>query len=101
MHIGRPPCTYPSEIHRRDPTILHDWNAVIGLIASLVNTHCEGKELAYPVSFIDDPASHTMTVMDVYQEDFEAYFRSLRIGTGLYPYLPPYTLPSDANPIQR
>jgi FtsP/CotA-like multicopper oxidase with cupredoxin domain len=62
-----------------------------GLFGALI---VKEKDLTYPISFIDDPASHTLTVMDWYQDDYEAYFRRLRADLGVFPNLPPFTVPT-------
>ena len=54
-------------------------------------------DLNYPISFIDDPGSHTMTVMDWYERDEEVFFRTARFGLREFPDLPPNVFPSDLN----
>ena len=66
-----------------------------GLFGALI---VREKEINYLISFIDDPASHTVTVMDWYDRDPEVLFRTLRFGGGRYPDLPINVLPSDLNP---
>ena len=56
------------------------------------------KEIKYPVSFIDNPASHTITVMDWYRQDPEEFFQHKKIAVGWLIGLPPFTAPSDLNP---
>ena len=65
-----------------------------GLFGALI---VKEKAIQYPVSFIDDPAQHTVTVMDWFDQDAEVHFRNLRFGLGRYPELPPNVLPSDLN----
>ena len=38
---------------------------------------------------------YTLTVMDWFQQNAEEHFRQIRVGAGVYPELPLYTLPSD------
>ena len=56
------------------------------------------KQINYPISFIDYPASHTITVMDWYQQDPEEFFRHIKFGMGWIVDLPPFTAPSDLDP---
>ena len=64
-----------------------------GLFGALI---VRKKEINYPISFIDDPASHTVTVIDWFEREVEVIFRTLRFGVGQFP-----DLPSDLNPIAR
>lgn len=57
------------------------------------------KELSYPIEFEDDPAVHTLTIMDWYQEDFESLFLRERFAVGSYPDLPYFTAPSPPTKI--
>ena len=66
-----------------------------GLFGALI---VREKEINYPIPFIDDPASHTVTVMDWYDRDPEDMFRTLRFRVGQYPDLALNVLPSDLNP---
>ena len=66
-----------------------------GLFGALI---VREKEIKYPISFIDDPASHTVTVMDWFERDPEEQFRILRFNVGRFPDLPRNVLPSDLNP---
>ena len=59
------------------------------------------NEINYPIAFKDDPASHTMTIMDWYERDKEVFFRTLRFAVAQYPSLPPYVFPSDVNAADR
>ena len=52
------------------------------------------KQISYPLSFVDDPASHTITVMDWFQEDFERLILSTIHSIGKYPSLLPLEVPS-------
>jgi FtsP/CotA-like multicopper oxidase with cupredoxin domain len=40
------------------------------------------KGIKYPVSFIDNPASHTIMVMDWYRQDPEEFFQHKKIAVG-------------------
>ena len=62
-----------------------------GLFGALI---VKEKQLTYPISFVDEPALHTVTVMDWYRDDFESFFRRERFGIGSYPDLPFFTVPS-------
>ena len=68
-----------------------------GLFGALIVR--EKENINYPISFIDDPASHTVTVMDWFLESFEDFFRSQRFGIGAYPHLQIYELPPGPTPI--
>ena len=52
------------------------------------------KDLTYPIQFEDDPAAHTLTVMDWYRDDFDFFFRRERFATGNNPDLPYFTVPT-------
>ena len=70
-----------------------------GLFGALI---VKEKEIEYPLTpFVDDPASHTVLIMDWYQRDKEEFFRSLRFSVGQYPDLPTYAVASDLNPSNR
>lgn len=66
-----------------------------GLFGALI---VKEKELKYPLSFIDDPANHTINLMDWYQIDVDNFIRTENFGIGAFPNLPPYTIPSDTHP---
>ena len=55
------------------------------------------NNLNYSLSFIDDPASHTMTIMDWYERYEEVFFRTARFGLREFPDLPPNVFPSELN----
>ena len=40
------------------------------------------REIKYYVSFVDDPASHTLSLMDWYEREAEVFFRNVRFGVG-------------------
>ena len=66
-----------------------------GLFGALI---VKEKEMEYPIPFIDDPASHTVSLMDWYERDGEASFKTLRFSLGQFPDLPPNVFPSDLHP---
>ena len=68
-----------------------------GLFGALIVR--EKENINYPISFIDDPTSHTVTVMDWFLESFEDFFRSQRFGIGAYPHLQIYELPPGPTPL--
>ena len=68
-----------------------------GLFGALI---VKEKEMNYPVSFVDDPASHTVSLMDWYERDSEVFFHTLRFSLGQFPDLPINVLPSDLNGAQ-
>ena len=68
-----------------------------GLFGALI---VKEKELNYSISFVDDPANYTLTLIDWFRDDFNVFFRHERFAIGLYPDLPPYTVPSDEHPAQ-
>ena len=41
---------------------------------------------------------YTLTLIDWFRDDFEAFFRRERFRIGSYPDLRPYTIPSDTHP---
>ena len=62
-----------------------------GLFGAIV---VKEKELSYLLEFVDDPASHTMTLMDWTQEDFDEFILKFLFSVGVYLDLPPFTVPS-------
>ena len=49
----------------------------------------------HPIPFTDDPAHHTLTIMDWFQEEPEQFCKRLKYGLGDDLELPIYTLPSE------
>jgi len=49
-----------------------------GLFGALI---VREREISYPIPFEDNPAAHTITLMDWFWEDFEAFFRSVTSTT--------------------
>ena len=68
-----------------------------GLFGALV---VREREMTYPIAFRDDPASHTISLMDWFERDGEIFFQNLQGNLGQYPDLRPNVLPSDLNPAQ-
>ena len=66
-----------------------------GLFGALI---VKEKELNYPIPFIDNPASHTVTLIDLFQTNFDDFVSEEMSAIHLHPDLPPYTIPSDVNP---
>ena len=65
-----------------------------GLFGALI---VREREICYPISFEDNPAAHTITLMDWFREDFEAFFRSEVFVLGSYPTLPPFSVPKPSD----
>lgn len=65
-----------------------------GLFGGLI---IQEKELKYSIPFIDDPASHTITLTDFYRTQHEDFFRTLEFDIGQFPDLHPDEVPSDLN----
>ena len=55
------------------------------------------KDNSYPVQFRDNPAHHTLTIMDWFQEDPEQFCRRVKYGLGVFSDIPLFSLPSDEN----
>jgi FtsP/CotA-like multicopper oxidase with cupredoxin domain len=62
----------------------------IGLFGAFIVK--EKDPISYPVSFIDDPAHHTLTIMDWFLEDPEPFCKRMKHGLGDEPI---FTLPNE------
>ena len=62
----------------------------IGLFGAFIVR--EKDPISYSVSLIDDPAHHTLTIMDWFREDPEQFCKRAKYGLGDYPEVPIFTL---------